>query len=451
MKDTPEILKAKHQLWRRGELDFLLHPAQLLIYKNIQNRPEGVHKIVNECARRFGKSYLGIIVGLEHCLKNSGTVVRLVAPTKEQGYEIANSLMRTILETSPSGLVIPMKSKLRWKVGKSEFIIGGVTNYDTLRGTEASLIILEEPRDVLSDKLEDCIKSVLAPQLLTTKGWLLFNSTTPKHVDHYFLTHIVPEAKQENTYNRYTIYDNPMLDAEQIDMAIKESGGETTSFFRREYLCEPVHDGAAMVIPAFSNTNVTTNESSSICWIAGDTGGVTDKTVIHLWTFNEVNTPMILKEFVYDSNTSTNIIAACIATLQQSHDVPVNHVWLDAHGQTLVDLRKTHGLTVNLPPKQDRESAIRALNTAFYCNQVLVNQQCQHTIKALRSGMWNDRGTDFVRTTEFGHLDAVMATVYGFRVAGLVNQQRRKPMILWKRETAPQGIPQKINWKGPRR
>lgn len=420
-KDLSKEVKA--ELWRRGNIDYMYHPIQKIFRKTIDEAPKDVTIIMNECARQLGKSAFGVLWGIEQCLKRPGITVLLAAPNKLQGYEIADGLFDELTKDAPEGLIRKSSTRLRWNIGKSKFVIGGAMNPETLRGVRADDVILEEPRDIESVKLEKFIRGTIMPKLLHRGGRVIVNTTTPESIDHYVVTNLAERAIQSNAYHRFTIYDNPMLTEEKLQFAIRESGGEESIWFRREYMCERVTDLSKLVIPSYSKAaNVTRFDGirPGTTWISGDVGGSRDKTVVHLWGISSITSkPTIVRELVWDNNTPTTIIGKAIVQLASEHECHRSNRWIDAHGQTLVDLNNTTNCSLRLPPKQDVESAIKALNAAFYNKEIEIHESCEFTLRTLRNGYWNDKGTDFLRTEDLGHLDALMSLVYGYRVRNL--------------------------------
>lgn len=413
----------KQELWRRGEIDYMYHPVQKIFRKTIDEAPKNVTIIMNECARQLGKSAFGVLWGIEQCLKRDNITVLLVAPNKSQGYEIADGLFDELTQDAPDGLIKKTSSKLRWQIGKSKFVIGGAINPETLRGVRADDVILEEPRDIESSKLEKLIRGTVMPKLLLRGGRVIVNTTTPDSIDHYVVTTLAERAIQSNSYNRFTIYDNPMLTKDMLEFAIRESGGEHSTWFRREYLCERITDMSNLVIPSFTMDHVTKDKlvRPNGRWLSGDIGGSRDKTVLHVLGISSLtNKIIVVKEKVFESGTPITEIGNSIIQLCKKYEIHESNRWVDAHGQTVVDLNLVTHCNIKLPPKQDVQSAIKALNNAFYNNEIEINEDLRFTVKSLRSGYWNPKGTDMLRTEELGHCDAIMSLVYGFRCKNLV-------------------------------
>jgi hypothetical protein len=422
------------QLWQRGEMSFLLHEAQREVYNKILKSHQQLHLFLG--SRQFGKSFLSLALGFQH-VANPNTVnklVKIAAGTLKATNDIVNDNMKFFIDSAPRGHIRPTKSDKRFKVGtQGEIRLGMMerAHVDSLRGGNAGLYILEEAAAaVSSDDFEYAYKAVIIPQLLRSGGKIVIITTPSKNPDHYVHSVLQPQCKKLGTLYKATIYDNPQLTTDQIQNAINAYGGVDSLDFRREYLCEIVRDGRSLIIPAFSDVKHLTNEGfesvfTACCWIVGDTGGIRDKHVLQVWGHRITDyKKIILEEVVFESNTNTIVLGDTIKLLQTKYQVKSYHIFLDCHGQTQVDLGTLCNVHVTLPPKVDRDNAIMALNSAFFQEQIVINNSCEFTIKSLRSCMFNKTRTDFERTDELGHADAVMCAVYGLRVEKFIERPK---------------------------
>jgi hypothetical protein len=414
----------ENELWKRGDLEYLMHAAQKVIYTKILENPNSP-LIVNLCSRRFGKSYLAAILAIQHCLRHENSHVLIVAPTIKQATDIFTPIFQDLIQKDPDNYIKRMKSEKKYGIGKSLITLTGFLEADSLRGMEADLIIIDEVGLIPNDNYNYIVKQVFMPMLLHSKGKLIFSLTPPETIDHAVVTETFPIAKMLNTFTVFTIYDNPLLDESQIKQAIEMSGGVDSIEFRREYLCEIVANTKRLIIPAFKESEHTIksyNCMNNCFWISGDVGGIRDKSVILVFGIDITNKkPIVIEEKVFDKNSHTILIGDSIRDFMKQYNIPIGNVWIDCHGQTLVDLHNICGLSISMPLKQDRDSAISRLNAAFFTNDISIYNECKFLIKTLRSAMFNEKNTDFERTDELGHADAVMALVYGFRMLNSVN------------------------------
>jgi len=414
-------------LWAKGELSYKLHGNQLELYRAMRDSAD--KKTVILAARRFGKSFLSAVFATEEAIRNPDARIILLAPDKNQAYSIYTPILKSISKDAPKNFIRPTKSEAKWHVGSSELVFAGFdTIAESLRGGGTILIIVDEAGFVNPDEFEYVTKSILYPMLQKTigkqQGRQVYISTPAKTPSHPF--NIMWEAAQEEGKLKvYTIYDNPVLTSEDILEIIKEQGGADSIGFRREYMCQNVRDTGGLIVPKFELRHVIGSKlevpTHATKWIAGDIGGIRDKSVLHVFGRNLINNAIvILDEVVFEPNTDIMEIGKTIRSLTLTHQVQSFHVWLDAHGQTLVDLHHMCGIMATLPPKQDRDGAIAALNAAFFRDELYVASNCKFTSESLLNCMFNEKRTDFLRSESYGHADAIMSAVYGYRVAQYV-------------------------------
>ncbi|WP_186648997.1 terminase large subunit domain-containing protein [Fluviispira vulneris] len=425
--------KLTESLWLSGELSYKLHGNQKEIYNQMRSAKAG-EEIVILAARRFGKSFLSAVYACELAIKFKNSKVILLAPSKDQAKEIYTPILKSISADAPRGFMRETKSVNKWVVGSSELVFAGFdTISEALRGRGAIAILVDEAGFTRADEYNYIIKSVLSPMLLPTfggkpKGVLIFISTPAKLPDHPFNIKC-EEHELQGKLKRYTVYDNPALTPEDITAIISECGGEDSPDFLREYMCRNVRDKGGLIIPKFDLENVinysTRPSFDFVKWIVADTGGIRDKCVLHVFgrTVND-NKCVIIDERVLDENTDVMIIGKNILELSKEHEVNKNHIWVDAHGQTRVDLLSLCNISAPCPPKQDRDSAISALNAAFFRKDIFVLSNCEFTIKSLLNCTFNVSRTDFLRTAAYGHADAIMCAVYGWRVEQMVPKSK---------------------------
>lgn len=88
-----------HELWRRGELSWLLDANQKELLKLYKESSEKIN--VWLLARRTGKTFMLLILALQECLSRSNTVVSYLAPTKLQVASFIRPMLIDILKTCP--------------------------------------------------------------------------------------------------------------------------------------------------------------------------------------------------------------------------------------------------------------------------------------------------------------------------------------------------------------
>lgn len=421
----------RDHLWRSGQLRYKLHAAQKLIYDTVAKLDVSVRDVVLYCARRFGKSYLIVVMALEDCLRNPGCFVRIIGPTLDDTMEIVEFNMEKIIRDAPPGLIKPQLGRRRWKVGNSYLVIGGFDKKNVRKnlGKEAIRIYTEEAGASKSEEFAYGIREVVSPQLFHTKGRMIHGTTPPPDLDHIFETEFVPAANKAGTLFRFTINDNPLADDEMRAQAIKDSGGINTVAYKRNYLVQSVKDPGVVVLPSFdSRRHVKPLEIPLHCqWLLmGDWGGVRDRTwlAVGYWDFERAKL-CVVAEADFDPNTSTKVIAPVLRDLETLQHPPKDPKypwpkWVDCHGQTQVDLFKDHEIVVQLPQKDDFDASINQLELAFLNDRIEISPNCPQLIATCEYGRFNSQRTDFLRSVALGHCDAVAGLMYGWRMVDKV-------------------------------
>lgn len=401
--------------WRIGNLRPLCHSAQHVIYDSFYANK--FRDVVILASRRFGKSFLGFVLCLEHCLRHANSITRFIPPEIEQAKMIGMTTMGKLMRSCPDGLIEPKKADNAWKVGDDSWIfLGGFDSQrDSQRGGEAGLIVADEAGSTNEFQYRYMLRSVLKPQLLTTRGHMVHMGTPPPNLDHPFLTETLLLAEEEGRCHTFTIDDNPMLDDEQRAEAIKDCGGVDTEDYQREYLCMRVKSMTRTVIPEFGDHNIVEMERPEYArWIISlDNGGVRDLTCVVLGFYDFLRAKKcIWDELKFNINTSTEEIAMGVAEMLQRNNIYPQDWYGDASGQTLIDLNNIHKMNFLLPLKDDVDAAINDVRLKCKSSKIEIHPRCAHTIRTLSYGLWNEKRTDFLRTETLGHNDAIMAVCY---------------------------------------
>ena len=412
-----DLCKILHNKWLEADLSYKLHSGQIKLWnKSISLKRAGVQEIYLNIARQFGKSYFSCVYAIAYCLKYPNSIVRIAAPTLKQAQDIVQDNLDHIIADAPIGLIKQDKSGYRWKIGSSSLRLGVLerAHVDSLRGGNAKLIILEEGGFVKSDDYQYAMQSVVAPQLLRSSGQLIHISTPSEDPNHYLHTVVAGKTQESNSYFCYNVYDNPQLSEEQIAKAILMVGGEQSIAWQREYLCQIVREGGRICIPNF-NYELHVSDNSHVehaNWISSiDFGGVKDKTVALFGYYDFPSTSItVYDECVFNNNTDTEEIMREI--WQKEGLYPITRRKCDAAGQILIDLKIKHKYDAQLPAKDVLEAGLNTVRLLLDQGKLTIHAQCKFLIKTLYGAMLNKQKTDFERSEELGHCDALAALVY---------------------------------------
>lgn len=427
-KPTPAQIES---LWNQGNLNYKLHEGQRLIRKTIRALPGTTREALVFCSRRYGKSYLACVLALEDCLRTPNANVLFVGPSIKQTLDIIRLLLPEILADAPKGLVTQSKSEKRWnfKNGSQLMLAGFDTAAESIRGLRANSIYLEESGSSDAETFEYVIKSVLYPTLMHSRGRIIHLTTPALTIDHPLHTQTIVNTSKDGAFFKYTIRDNPMLTPEVIEAEIQSLGGYESAHTQRELFCEIVKDENILVVPQFNDRKHVKDVSlpeDAYYWVAGDVGGVRDKTVFLLCAYDySTDKVVIARETVADAQTATTEIVKRALAMEGGRNISR---FVDAPGQLFIDLAATYNYPCFPPEKLEFEHNIHRLQTAFFNDQVYVHPDCTLLITTLRSGQLNKQRTDFARSNTLGHCDALAALIYALRHADRRRVEKpRKP------------------------
>lgn len=198
------------------------------------------HRFRIVCAgRRSGKSVLSQLTVINWANSNVG-VYWIIAPTYRQAKQIH---WLGIQELIPKGL-IAQKNEVELSItlkNGSRIELKGAENPDGLRGVKLRGLVIDE---IASIRNWDWLWSeVLRPTLTDYQAPALFIST-PKGYNHFY--DLYQRGQQESgDYRswRFTSYDNPYIQTEELDNAKAELTEDT---FYQEYMADfRVHTGLA--------------------------------------------------------------------------------------------------------------------------------------------------------------------------------------------------------------
>lgn len=201
-----------------------LHAKQLEVFNSTARFP------VVAAGRRFGKTRLAawklLIWGLQN--NNTEELVFYVAPTFQQAKDVIwttlKELGRDVISSAHEN------TGVLTLINGTRIALKGSDRHDTLRGVGLAGCVIDEYADMKPMVFEQIIR----PALARAKAPCLFIGT-PKGRNHFYDTFNYAEKGDDPEWEafHYTSYDNPFLDAAEIDAAKKTM----SSFaFRQEFM-----------------------------------------------------------------------------------------------------------------------------------------------------------------------------------------------------------------------
>lgn len=407
-------------LWRRHTLRYALHDDQRSIRDMYLDADGRVFVLC--CSRRWGKSRLCSALAIEKAISQPNAHIKYAAPTMKMAREIVVPHMEELLRDSPEDMAPSFsKAELSWSFPNgSRILLAGCDsgNAERLRGTSMDLGICDEAGFI--DDLRYVVQSILLPQLMTTDGDIFMASTPARSPVHDFTTYCL-EAEADGRYAHRTIYDAPHISAAIAEEFKRESGGEDSSDWRREYLAEVVVDEDSAVLPEFTrhlDDIVQELEPPKYrdCYVSIDVG-FHDLTAALFGYYDFEGARLVVEDERIFQHAHSAIIAPEILDAEQKlwgGKEPYVRV-MDADAIVRADMGREHALVCRLPKKDDKHAAVNALRMALAQGNVVVHPRCKVTIAHCKGAVWNRQRTSFERSGSFGHFDAVDALVYLWR------------------------------------
>ena len=418
--------------WSRGLLSYKLYDYQQDLYRLIKS--SNSLKTIFNISRRYGKTTVLLLYCLEFAIRNKGVMIRFAAPTQKSLRNIVLPIVRMLIEDCPRAL------RPNWKsmdscyefFNGSELHIVGVNNghEDDLRGQKADLAIIDEAGSV--DNLDYLYRSILLPQCLTCNGRILIASTPPKYIGHDFEL-MCNEAKMGGNYLERTIYDNKSLSPELIARYAKESGGEDSVTFRREYLCKFETEKELLIVPEYSDTlHVKDHPKDSYFdyyykFVAMDLGVRRHFTAVLFGYYDFKAAKLIIQdEFKMMGEITTNDIAKSIKEKEVSlwGKLPVRQRISDSDNPLLVnDLSYLHNLIVVPTNKDSLEAMVNEVRIFVGANKLVISPNCTYLRACLEGGRWKEKKIrqEFAESKTLGHMDGLAALVYLIRNLDMSN------------------------------
>ena len=348
--------------------------------------------------------------------------MRLAAPYQRSLNNIIRPLFRQVFET------IPDYMRPKWKASQNMFVfplngaeiqIAGCNNghEDDLRGTAAGLVLIDEAG--LIDDLEYVVNDVLMPQLLTTGGNIIMASTPPRTPDHEFVS-MCHEAEEAGNYSKHTIYESGYPD-DVIERFCKEAGGVNSTTWKREYLCEFVVDENYSVIPEWNDRLIRKIDRDDLFkyyhyYEAMDIGG-RDKTAILFGYYDFTKAMLVVEdEIIINRPAMTSRMIADTVKIKETDLLKGKEVRCRVADNNnvilLQDLGQAHGLHFLPTNKDDLPAMVNQLRLWVLAGKISINERCVQTIGCLKYAIWNDKRTEFTRSSTYGHYDALAALIY---------------------------------------
>lgn len=472
MEVTPASEASNAQLvaasWRAAQLRWLLDAHQKLVYDTIKewelNPPDSVERgalydsiFVLDIGRRWGKTWLCLLILLEWALTRVGAILTYATAEKQQIRSIIIPIFRKMIATCPPdmrpqyrGSSEGMEQGIYCTNGSIIKLVGVDKDPDRLRGQASDGGCFSEAAHMKD--LEESIAGIFLPQF-QRRPWarLLLESTAPTQPDHDFDRVFIPDAEKRGAYVFGTLDDNAAISAKEKEKAIREAGGRDSPRCQREYYGIRVRDPERVLVPEFDMERHVRSDIPVPPFAHGYVSidpGFRDMLglVWAYWDFERAK--LVIQRSYAERNVTTTPVADLIKRTERElwggtgpandnarraandNDLQEGSVryWngknfmpnpylrvSDVDLRLIGDLVLEHGIAFAQTPKDDAEAQLYALRNAFLANKIEIVADSGPLALQLKRGMWNERRTEWERTDALGHLDCVASLIYLWR------------------------------------
>lgn len=439
--EEKEIIEARKELWRRGNLTWKLDSIQKQVYTFLKENTKKTSTLV--LPRRIGKTFVLTIYAIEQAIQKEKSIIKFLQPEKIMIRTNLRPIMDKILEDCPATLrpIYKTQDSIYLFTNGSEIQLAGTDNgsHEKLRGSDADLCIIDEAGFVKGD-LEYIIRSILLPSTLLTEGKIILSSTPPKESEHSFEKYR-QMAALEDTLFFMNINDalkismmetNPRLTPVLVEEFKREyPGGETNDDYRREMLCETIVDGDNYVVPEF---NKEVEEECVKEWprpafydkYVGMDIGFKDFTALVFGYYDFEHGVVVIEDELEMNGPKMTLPALGKEILNKErslwyepatgeHIAPYLRISDNNAPIVLNELFKIHGILFLPSPKDNKEAAINEVRNLIGNFQIIIHPRCKNLIHQLKHATWNNKRTSFNRSANSGHYDLVDALIYFVR------------------------------------
>jgi hypothetical protein len=441
-EERQEALRAA---WADGEISHQLTPNQVEIYDALrawEARPytERGREFVLDCARRFGKSVVGLIWLIENCIRRPGSRHLYIGPERQQIETIQLPLIAHMLSECPPEL------RPRYHASKRQYVFpngsrielyGLDKNPNGSRGGQIDGAFLDECG--FFRRLTYLLKSVLKMQLFgRTWGNLLLASTPPDTPAHPWSVDVVKRALARRAYVKKTIEQADQYPVEEIESFIEEAGGRADPACRREYFCEHIADAEKVCIPEYAAAapHIVRAVETPVhrhCYTVLDPGWHDLAAVLFGYAHFELAKLVIEDELAEVRMNSAKLAALikakesglwgdvkCVRSNGELTAQPYRR-YSDRDPRLLGDMREIHGLSFRRAEKDTPEQAVNQLRVAISTGRIWIHPRCVQLQAHLESAVWkNEQHKAFAwQGGIFGHFDLVACLLYMWRNVNL--------------------------------
>ena len=248
------------------------HLKQKEIHNSIIN--EGYKYYILNIGRQFGKTMLGINQMLYWAINQKGCNIAWVTPIYKQSKKVFDEMEKV---TKSSGLFEYNRSDLTISGFNSQIQFFSGERPDNIRGNTFDYLIVDE----MAFTRPELWSEVLSATVLV-KGKKVIFISTPKGKNHFYQLSLQPNYDNRYKYFHYSSYDNPMIDAEDLE---ERKRSLPKHIFEQEYLAKFI-DNASGLFKNVDSCVIKTAERTQKLFGGLDIGRADDYTVLTILNKN---------------------------------------------------------------------------------------------------------------------------------------------------------------------
>lgn len=425
-KLSPQKKAACEELFRRGDISFFLHPEQKKLLDWIDQKYREVSVIC--ISRQFGKTTMLLAYALAYCITHPRSAVLFIAPHKRQLEDFIMPKLNLVFSFLPDDL-IPTQRGLQWTFpgnGATFRLDGvGIGKGTRIRGAAVDLIILDECRDM--EGMKEMIESHLSPMFATTDGRLICISTPPESPLHDFTDKYIREAMYGDYFYTATYKQNPLLSTKRLRYLMNElhPGGEKNPTFRREYMADfSVADLEKRVVREWDEERndlffkTYNGPPNPVRPYVGCDYGFSDPCGLLVGYYDYVEGALIIDDEYFERGKNTDDVGLQLLDMERRMRErlpgavePIRV--MDVDPSLMSSLWKSFGLRFEPAAKVPSIVAMmNKLRIAFSQGKIRIRNTCPQLRFQLKAGVYNEKGTEYIRTNRGGHLDLIDSLKY---------------------------------------
>jgi hypothetical protein len=248
------------------------HTKQKEIHNSIIN--ESYKYYILNIGRQFGKTMLGINQMLYWAINHKGCNIAWVTPIYKQSKKVFDEMEKV---TKSSGLFEYNRSDLTISGFNSQIQFFSGERPDNIRGNTFDYLIVDE----MAFTRPELWSEVLSATVLV-KGKKVIFISTPKGKNHFYQLSLQPNYDNRYKYFHYSSYDNPMIDAEDLE---ERKRSLPKHIFEQEYLAKFI-DNASGLFKNVDSCVIKTAERTQKLFGGLDIGRADDYTVLTILNKN---------------------------------------------------------------------------------------------------------------------------------------------------------------------